>query len=1100
MAYQPKSHRKFLATSLSAALVATVVAPTAGFAAEFPDVSKDHQYYSTIQALADAGVVTGMPNGNFDLGGKVTRAQASQMVAKILKLATDAPATPFKDVKKDAWYTNSINALYAAGSIKGLDKDTFAPDKTMTRAEFAQLIVTAYDIPVKEAKTPFTDVKAGAWYQSAIETLYANGLIKGQTATSFGPNETIKRGDFAYLLANTDYKFGDTIKAPGFNIVEVTALDDSNRFLSIQFSQVVSNLEASDITVQDTETQDRYGVKEVKLSSNGKTATVELFSTEANTAVLQDNHDYTVTVNANGEVLTKTFNRPAYTKEVVTAIDVADRTFAINGRTIEVPKDVEFDFYSALGREARVWYNKDFDLVKYVAEEQNVVETSVKVTKERTIVNSVVNEKGEVEFASDKKKYKLASDFTFFKDGDSSSFGSKDQEYDYAKVIFNKSGDIKTIIAYDLVDTILVSKVDGNYIFGYDNEDLKLEDYVIAKDGKSIKISDIKKDDLVFFNPNAEEDGVAIVTSKTVSGNIDYVFTDSFDVDGKNYKYGTGEYLKNGKDIKPLDDNAAEKLQAGGKVTVYLDYKGDVAFVKGTEGVVEDKYSIGALTDVLLPYFDNKKDGYLELNYENKAGEKLYDFKIKSLKEIVIQASAGEYELQVKDRYLATYPGAVAPQNGDTEIDEFRLAGDGTVTPYSIIAVNKAGQTVGTVVDLTNYNLGTVGVNEENGVVKGLKFNNASSVALNHATIIESKDKYAAGHQLTDDTIVFDINVSYTSRSAANIDAKNVTVTTWGELKKRNVDIAANTADIYFDEKGVITHLAVYKGIKAADAVKEMALITRVDKNTDNEIVRIQALVNGVAKSFTADKLTGSDLTNITVAGLGEGDVVELELNGTEVTKINANAGQTIAGLVEAVRVGDREVDVRVPGRGLVTVELASDGGVYEAKAAKGSDYKIKNIRDIKVNDKVVIGLAEVGSRFAEAIVIASDAVVTENGLSTDVTAPTVTVSPAKFTVAVDGASPDVDTIQGSAGAVSAAGATVRAYIWNDANSNGVVDAGELSAAIILGSSVAGGSVAAASIGDLAANTYKLVITATDANGNESAKTAAAATTITLAN
>ncbi|MFJ5623512.1 S-layer homology domain-containing protein [Peribacillus loiseleuriae] len=256
MAYQSKSNRMFLATSLSAALVATVVAPTASFAAgtEFPDVAKNHQYYSTIQALSEAGVVTGMPNGNFDLGGKVTRSQASQMVAKILKLKADAPATPFADVKAGAWYTDSINALYAAGFIKGLDKDTFAPDKTMTRAEFAQLIVAAYDIPVKEAKTPFTDVKAGAWYESAIETLYAQGLIKGQTATTFGPNETIKRGDFAYLLANTDYKFGDTLKKPAV-VKSVEAIKD----ITVQEGEEVVLPKEVTVTYED-KTTDKVAV------------------------------------------------------------------------------------------------------------------------------------------------------------------------------------------------------------------------------------------------------------------------------------------------------------------------------------------------------------------------------------------------------------------------------------------------------------------------------------------------------------------------------------------------------------------------------------------------------------------------------------------------------------------------------------------------------------------------------------------------------------------------------------------------------------------------------------------------------------------------
>ncbi|TYR76012.1 S-layer homology domain-containing protein [Rossellomorea vietnamensis] len=225
MAYQPKSRRKFLATSLTAAMVASAVAPTAGFAAGFPDVSEDHIYYNVINDLVAADVVAGMPDGTFDLGGKVTRAQAALMVSKILGLGTDAPATPFSDVKEGVWYTDAINALYAEGYIKGVDENSFAPNQEITRAQFAQLIVEAYGIASEDVDLPFSDLKEGAWYEEAIKTLYATGLITGKTPTTFAPNESIKRGDFAWLLANTDYKFGDTLPKPVLDVTEQYTLE-----------------------------------------------------------------------------------------------------------------------------------------------------------------------------------------------------------------------------------------------------------------------------------------------------------------------------------------------------------------------------------------------------------------------------------------------------------------------------------------------------------------------------------------------------------------------------------------------------------------------------------------------------------------------------------------------------------------------------------------------------------------------------------------------------------------------------------------------------------------------------------------------------------
>jgi hypothetical protein len=306
MAYQPKNRRKFLATSLSAAVVASAVAPTAGFAAEneFSDVSSDHNYYDVITSLSTAGVVKGMPDGNFDLGGKVTRAQASQMVAKILKLDTDVDNTPFADVKENVWYTDSINALYAKGHIKGLDEDTFAPGKEMTRAEFAQLIVEAYEIPAKDADLPFEDVKEDVWYTDAITTLYAHGLINGQSATEFGPNDTIKRGDFAWLLANTDYKFGDTLEKPAPEVESVSATNPTTLTVT---GEDLNFLGTKDITIDGIE------VESVTASADGTSATVTLASE------LTLNKEYTVTVD--GEEFTFTFEHS------VTSVSLDEKTY-----------------------------------------------------------------------------------------------------------------------------------------------------------------------------------------------------------------------------------------------------------------------------------------------------------------------------------------------------------------------------------------------------------------------------------------------------------------------------------------------------------------------------------------------------------------------------------------------------------------------------------------------------------------------------------------------------------------------------------------------------------------------------------------------------
>ncbi|WP_406944953.1 5'-nucleotidase C-terminal domain-containing protein [Halobacillus sp. SY10] len=211
-----KHKGKISITAAGAAMLAASLTPAATVSADhiFPDVSEDHLYHGIINDLHEAGVVNGYDDGEFHTGDPVTRAQAAKMMAKMLDLDTDKLGSHFTDVDEDAWYAGSVNALHEAGYIDGVGNEKFAPKKEMSRAEFAELIVDAYGLERKEVDHPFEDLKEGAWYESAVETLYAHGLVSGLSETQFGPDYKIKRGDFAWLLATTDYKFGNKLPKP----------------------------------------------------------------------------------------------------------------------------------------------------------------------------------------------------------------------------------------------------------------------------------------------------------------------------------------------------------------------------------------------------------------------------------------------------------------------------------------------------------------------------------------------------------------------------------------------------------------------------------------------------------------------------------------------------------------------------------------------------------------------------------------------------------------------------------------------------------------------------------------------------------------------
>lgn len=93
-----------------------------------------------------------------------------------------------------------IETLAARNIISGMDETHFAPDATMTRAQFASIVVRALGLPQKQANA-FADVKKGDWYWGVVATAYSYGLVNGRTETMFDPDGTITRQEAASMVA-----------------------------------------------------------------------------------------------------------------------------------------------------------------------------------------------------------------------------------------------------------------------------------------------------------------------------------------------------------------------------------------------------------------------------------------------------------------------------------------------------------------------------------------------------------------------------------------------------------------------------------------------------------------------------------------------------------------------------------------------------------------------------------------------------------------------------------------------------------------------------------------------------------------------------------
>ena len=110
----------------------------------------------------------------------------------------------YNDVAADAWYADSVYKAKDNGYMEGVAAGVFAPDRAMTRAEFAQVVANMAGVGKagigETYPTKFSDVPADAWYAKAIEWASRYGIVNGTSETTFEPNGTVTREQIATML------------------------------------------------------------------------------------------------------------------------------------------------------------------------------------------------------------------------------------------------------------------------------------------------------------------------------------------------------------------------------------------------------------------------------------------------------------------------------------------------------------------------------------------------------------------------------------------------------------------------------------------------------------------------------------------------------------------------------------------------------------------------------------------------------------------------------------------------------------------------------------------------------------------------------------
>lgn len=132
-----------------------------------------------------------------------TYATGSSAVSLTVEFPLDLsslPKSPFTDVKAGAWYFDA--ALEAARDklMVGVSETEFGSNVPMTRAMLVVVLHSLAGKPSVSGEMPFTDVAEGTWYYNAVLWAYQNNIVSGMSKTTFGPMQNITREQIVTIL------------------------------------------------------------------------------------------------------------------------------------------------------------------------------------------------------------------------------------------------------------------------------------------------------------------------------------------------------------------------------------------------------------------------------------------------------------------------------------------------------------------------------------------------------------------------------------------------------------------------------------------------------------------------------------------------------------------------------------------------------------------------------------------------------------------------------------------------------------------------------------------------------------------------------------
>ena len=192
----------------SALLAAAVLASS--LSAPLPALASDidaHWANKALTHFVEEGFLNGDGSGNYAPNDSMTRAQYAAIINRMMNFTEEADLSANTDVDANAWYRADMAKAMAAGYMKGTSPTTMSPNDTITREQAFTMVYRLLNLEAGDASLldGYTDgASVSSYAREAMAAMIKAGFVQGDDTGALSPSASLTRAQGVTVLYRAD--------------------------------------------------------------------------------------------------------------------------------------------------------------------------------------------------------------------------------------------------------------------------------------------------------------------------------------------------------------------------------------------------------------------------------------------------------------------------------------------------------------------------------------------------------------------------------------------------------------------------------------------------------------------------------------------------------------------------------------------------------------------------------------------------------------------------------------------------------------------------------------------------------------------------------